>query len=91
VSAERDLPEGWVLETEQTTHDQIMGRDYTTVLYRQEDTRSAVYINEVIDGENVWKYNVHRSGLDGDRGTTPDLETAKEMAVAFMSESADSA
>jgi hypothetical protein len=64
-----------------------MGRDCTTVLYRQEHTGSAVYINEIIDGRNVWEYNVHHSGWDGDLGTAVDLETAKEMAFAFMNES----
>ena len=91
MTSEQNLPVGWVLETERTTHDEVMGRDYTTVRYRQEHTRSAVYINEVIDGENVWKYSVHHSGRDGDLGTAVDLETAKEMAFAFMSESVDSA
>jgi len=75
------------LETERTTHDEFMGRDYTTVLYRQEHTRSAVYINEVIDGRNVWEYHVHHSGRDGDLGTAADLETAKGMAFAFMNDS----
>ena len=76
-----------MLETEQTTHDEVMGRDYTRVLYRQEQTRSAVYINEVIDGENVWKYNVHHSGRNGDLGTAGDLEKAKQIAFEFMNES----
>ena len=89
--SEKEFPSDWVLETEQTIHDEIMGRDYTTVLYRQEHTRSAVYINEVIDGENVWKFSVHHSGRDGDLGTAADLETAKQMAFAFMNESAASA
>ncbi|SEP14591.1 hypothetical protein SAMN04487948_11687 [Halogranum amylolyticum] len=62
MTSEQNLPTGLVLETERTTHDEVMGRDYTTVRYRQEHTRSAVYINEVIDGENVWKYSVHHSG-----------------------------
>jgi hypothetical protein len=78
---------GWVLEAERTTYDELMGRDYTTVLYRREDTRSAVYINEVIDGDNVWEYIVHRSGRDGDLGTAADLETAKGIAFAFMNDS----
>lgn len=81
-----DLPTDWVVETEQTTHDELMGRDYTTVLYRQEHTRKAVYINEVIDGRNVWEYDVHHSGRDGDLGTAADLETAKQIAYAFMNE-----
>ncbi|MFO7925499.1 MAG: hypothetical protein ACQET5_08465 [Halobacteriota archaeon] len=88
--SEQNLPTGWVLETERTTHDEFMGREYTTVLYRQEHTRSTVYLNEVIDGENVWKYNVHHSGHDGDLGTAADLETAKQMAFAFMNESVTS-
>jgi hypothetical protein len=88
--SERSPPAGWTLETERTTHDELMGRDYTTVLYRQEDSRSAVYIHEVIDGENVWKYTVHRSGRDGDLGAAADLETAKEIAFAFMNDAVDS-
>jgi hypothetical protein len=64
-----------------------MGRDYTTVRYRRELTGDAVYIHEVIGGENVWKYAVHHSGPDGDIGTATDLGTAKEMAFAFMTES----
>jgi hypothetical protein len=87
MTAERNPPTGWMLETERTTHDELMGRDYTTVLYRQEHTRNAVYINEVIGGDNVWKYMVHRSGRDGDLGTAADLETAKGIAFAFMEES----
>ena len=87
MTSEQNLPTGWVLETERTTHDEVMGRDYTTVLYRQEHTRRAVYIHEVIDGENVWEYTVHRSGRDGDLGTTADLETAKQIAFAFMNDS----
>jgi hypothetical protein len=77
-----------VLETDRTTHDEIMGRNYTTVLYRQEHTRSAVYINQIIDGRNVWAYYVHHSGRDGDLGTAADLETAKQIAHAFMNDSA---
>ncbi|EMA43637.1 hypothetical protein [Halococcus saccharolyticus] len=90
MSTEENLPEDWMLETEQTTHDELMGRDYTTVLYRQEHTRSAVYINEVIDGANVWEYNVHHSGRDSDLGTAADLETAKQIAFEFMNDSAAS-
>jgi hypothetical protein len=77
------------LETERTTYDELMGRDYTTVLYRQEHTGRAVYIHEVIDGENVWEYTVHRSGRDGDLGATADLETAKQIAFAFMNDPVD--
>ncbi len=87
MTSERNPPTGWVLETERTTHDEFMGRDYTTVLYRQEHTRSVVYINEVIDGRNVWEYNVHHSGRDSDLGTAADLETAKQIAYAFMNDS----
>ncbi|WP_435345751.1 hypothetical protein [Haloarchaeobius sp. HRN-SO-5] len=86
MNSEEDIPEGWVLETEQTTHDEFIGRDYTTVLYRQKHTRSAVYIHEVIDGGNVWEYSVHHSGRDGDLGTAADLETAKEIAFAYMND-----
>ena len=43
--------------------------------------------HEVIDGGNVWEYTVHRSGRDGNLGTTADLETAKQVAFAFMNES----
>lgn len=89
--SERTPPTGWVLETEQTTYDELMGREYTTVLYRQEDTRGAVYIHEVIDGDNVWEYAVHRSGRGGDLGTADDLEAAKQIAFAFMNDSAASA
>ena len=87
MTSERNLPTGWVLETERTIHDEFMGRDYTTVLYHHEHTRSAVYINEVIDGRNVWEYNVHHSGRDGDLGTAANLETAKQIAFAFMNDS----
>jgi hypothetical protein len=86
VTAERSLPTDWTLETERTTHDELMGRDYTTVLYRQEDTGRAVYINEVIDGDNVWEYAIHRSGVGGDLGTAADLESAKGIAFAFMND-----
>ncbi|MFC7021081.1 MULTISPECIES: hypothetical protein [Haloarcula] len=88
MTADDDLPADWVVETERTTHDAFMGRDYTRVLYRQEETRDAVYINEVIDGRNVWEYIVHHSGRDGDLGTVADLETAKQVAHAFMNKSA---
>ncbi|WP_424009268.1 hypothetical protein [Haloferax denitrificans] len=90
MTSEENLPADWVLETEQTAHNEFMGRNYTTVLYRQEHTRSAVYINEVIDGRNVWEYNVHHSGRDGDLGTAADLETAKQIAFAFMNDSSAS-
>jgi hypothetical protein len=90
MTSERNLPEGWVLETERTIHDEFMGREYTTVLYRQDHTRNAVYITEVIDGKNVWEYDVHHSGQGGDFGTAADLETAKEMAFRFMNESVTS-
>ena len=87
MTSEENLPADWVLEAERTTHDEFMGRDYTTVLYRQEHTRRAVFINEIIDGENIWRYYVHHSGRDGDLGTATDLETAKQMAAAFMNDS----
>jgi hypothetical protein len=86
MTSKQNPPEDWTLETERTTHDELMGRDYTTVLYRQEHTRDAVYINEVVDGENVWQYSVHHSGRDGDIGVADDLEAAKRMALAFMNE-----
>jgi len=85
-----DLPEDWVVETERTTHNGVMGRERTTVVYRQEHTRRAVYINEVIDGRNLWEYYVHHSGRDGDLGTVADLETAKGIAYAFMNDSVTS-
>ena len=88
MTSDDDPPGDWVVETERTTHDNFMGRDYTRVLYRQEQTRDAVYINEVIDGRNVWEYIVHHSGQDGDLGTVADLETAKQVAYAFMNKSA---
>jgi hypothetical protein len=91
MTPERGLPAEWTLESERTTHDELMGREYTTVLYRQEHTGGAVYINEVVDGENVWRYSVHHSGRDGDIGVADDLEAAKELALAFMNESAASA
>lgn len=84
MTTEQTLPTDWVLETEDTTHDTVMGRDYTTVRYRHERTRRAVYISEIIDGENRWKYNVHHSGHDGDLGTAADLDTAKGLAVAYI-------
>ena len=87
MTSERNPPTGWVLETERTTRDELIGRD-STVLYRQEHSRKAVYINEVIDGRNVWEYMVHHSGQDGDLGTVADLETAKQVAYAFMNKSA---
>ncbi|WP_277555694.1 hypothetical protein [Halobaculum limi] len=90
MSSEENLPADWVLESKQTIYDVLMGRNYTTVLYRQEHTRSAVYINEVIDGRNVWEYNVHHSGRDGDLGTAADLETAKQIAFTFMNDSSAS-
>jgi hypothetical protein len=90
MTSERSPPTGWALETERTIYDELMGRDYTTVLYRQEHTGRAVYIHEVIDGENVWEYTVHRSGRDGDLGTTDDLEAAKQIAFAFMNDAATS-
>ncbi|WP_251330290.1 hypothetical protein [Haloplanus pelagicus] len=91
MTAERNPPRGWELETERTTYDELMGRDYTTVLYRQEDTRNAVYIHEVINGDNVWAYAVHRSGRDGNLGTAADLEAAKRIAFAFMNDPVASA
>jgi hypothetical protein len=91
VTSPDELPNGWSVETEQTIYDEFMGRAYTTVRYRQEHTGDAVYITEVIDGGNVWSYGVHHSGHDGDLGTAEDLETAKELAVAFMNESVASA
>jgi hypothetical protein len=76
MTSQGELPNGWAVESEQTIYDEFMGREYTTVRYRQENTRRAVYINEVIGGENVWRYYVHHTGLDGDLGTADDLETA---------------
>jgi hypothetical protein len=32
---------------------------------------------------------VHRSGRDGDLGATADLETAKQIAFAFMNDPVD--
>ena len=87
MDSTNDLPAGWSIETERTTHDTVMGRAYTTVVYRQTPSRHAVYINEVIDGENVWRYDVHLSGPDGAHGTADDLETAKRLAVAFITDS----
>lgn len=82
------LPTEWSLESEETTHDEFAGRDYTSVRYRQAQTGTVVYINEVIDGNNVWQYSVHHSGHDGDLGVADDLEAAKELAVTFMTSAA---
>lgn len=84
MTTELTPPAGWIVETERTTYDDMMGRDYTTILYRQEATRRAVHIHEIIDAENVWMYTVHRSGPNGDLGTSAELETAKEIAFEFM-------
>ena len=86
MTAERAPPTGWTLETERTVHDEFMGREYTTVLYRQERTGRAVYIHEVIDGENVWRYTVHCSGQHGELGTAADVEAAKRIALGFMND-----
>jgi hypothetical protein len=82
-----NLPTGWTVETERTTYDELVGRDDTTVLSRQAQTRRAVYIHEVVAGEDVWEDAVHRSGRGGDRGITTDLATAKHIAFAFMNDS----
>lgn len=85
------LPGNWVLETDRTTHHAGMGRDYTTVVYREAETRSAVYINEVIAGDDVWRYRVHHSGRDGDVGVVDDLESAREMALAYIEDATGAA
>ena len=88
MTSEQGCPDGWVLEAERTIHDEFMGRDYTTVRYREERTDRTVYIHQVIDGENVWQYSVHHTGRNGDLGTAVDLETAKQTAFAFMNDAA---
>jgi hypothetical protein len=91
MTTELTPPTGWIVETERTTYDDMMGREYTTILYREEATRRAVYIHEIIDAENVWRYIVHRSGPEGNLGTSAELATAKEIAFEFMNDVASSA
>lgn len=87
LEQERSLPAGWSLESEETTYDRMMGRDYTTVIYREENTGLAVRINEVLEPKaNSWGYHVHHSGRNGDLGVVKDLNTAKQTALTFMSE-----
>lgn len=88
LEQEQSLPAGWSLESEETIYDRMMGRDYTTVIYREENTGLAVRINEVLEPKaNSWGYHVHHSGRNGDLGTVEDLDTAKQTALTFMAES----
>jgi hypothetical protein len=86
--SKQELPADWVVEYEQTTYDSMMGREYTTVIYRQEDTGMTVRINEVLERKrNAWGYYVHHSGPNGTLGTDEDLASAKHTALTFMNTS----
>ena len=88
MSSKQELPADWVVESEQTTYDSMMDREYTTVIYRQEDTGMTVRINEVLEARaNVWGYYVHHSGQNGDLGIDEVLDAAKQTALTFMNKS----
>ena len=88
MSSKQELPADWVVESEQTTYDSMMDREYTTVIYRQADTGMTVRINEVLEARaNAWGYYVHHSGQNGDLGIDEDLDAAKQTALTFMNKS----
>ncbi len=83
------LPAGWSLESEDTRYDSMMGRDYTSVVYRQEQTNEAVRISEVVEAKaNTWGFMVHHSGRNGTLGFVEELADAKETAIDYMAEGA---
>lgn len=85
MSSSQELPSGWLLESEETTYDSMMGREYATVVYRQRDTDATVRIFEILQPKaNTWGYHVHSSGRNGDIGTADDLDSAKDMALTYM-------
>lgn len=88
MSTSQELPNDWTLESEKTTHDSQMGRDYTTVFYRQNQTGETVRIFEVLHAKaNAWQYEVLRSRGNRSLGSADELATAKEIALTYMTES----
>lgn len=88
MSSKQELPPEWVLESEETRHDGMMGRDYTSVVYRRAETDATVRVFEVLQPKaNAWGYQVKSSGRNGDIGSAEDLDTAKQMAINFINES----
>jgi hypothetical protein len=88
MATEQTLPADWVLDSEDTTYDIVMDRDYSNVIYRQTDTGMRVYVHEINEAKtNAWKYMVHHSGADGELGSYDDLDTAKETALKFINDS----
>lgn len=84
------LPADWSLESEETRYDSMMGREYTSVVYRQENTNQAVRISEVIEPKaNTWGFVVHHSGKNGTLGFVEAMTDAKQMAIDFMAEAAE--
>ena len=89
MSRKDSLPTDWSLEREETTPDRVMGRDYTTVLYRHHPTGATVRLFEVIEAKtNAWGFLVVSSGPAGDLGMAADLPKAKELARQYMTDAA---
>lgn len=90
MDSDVELPADWSLESEETQYDSMMGREYTSVVYRHEPTDHAVRISEAIEPKaNTWGFQVHHSGRNGNLGFSEELSEAKQAAIAFMSGSAE--
>lgn len=91
---DQNLPDGWVASSESEEYDQMMDREFESVVFEREDGEVEVRINEVQEPKDFegWGYQVvveHGTEDDDDTseaklGIFEDLDEARETAINHM-------
>lgn len=91
---DQNLPEGWVAGSEREEYDQVMDREFESVLFEREDGDAKVRINEVQEPKDFegWGYQVvvdHDTDDDNGPheeklGIFEDIDQARETAIDHM-------
>jgi len=86
---ELETPPGeWERSLEQSEFDSFMNREYTKIVFTHSPTERKLMINDVQEPNSFggWGYLIHvNSPEHGELGLVEDLQTAKEIALDFMS------
>lgn len=93
---DQNLPDGWIASSESEPFDQMMDREFESVLFEHENGDAEIRINEVQEPKDFegWGYQVTvEHGLNDDSGTSEeklgvfeDLDEARATAIDQMDE-----
>lgn len=83
-----ELPGGWEQELDRIQFDSFMDREYTTLVFTNSLTEQKLMIHDIQEPNSFegWGYLVHVTDpKHGKLDIVEDLESAREIAVEFMS------